>query len=36
MLHGLEHQRHVAPDVVGAVPVDDARDPAHGPLLRRR
>jgi hypothetical protein len=29
VLHRLEHAGHVAADVVGAVPVDDPRDPAH-------
>jgi hypothetical protein len=32
VLHGLEHARHVAPDLLVAVPVaiDDPCDPAHG------
>ncbi len=33
VLHGLEHARHVAPDVARVVAVDDSRDPAH---VRRR
>ena len=29
VLHGLEHPGHVAPDLVGAVLVDDPRNSAH-------